>query len=135
MDKLVRKYQEPIRYILFGICTTIVNIGIFFLFDTIWDIPYLMANAISIVVAVLFAFLVNKRYVFRTKSSNLSDTFREFLLFCSFRLISGLYDMVSMWLLVEHIEIGTTQAKILTEVMIVILNYLFSKFVVFHKRS
>lgn len=135
MKRLYTKYHELIDYLIVGVLTTIVNFSVFFLFDSVIDISYLIANALSIMVAILFSFYLNKKYVFKSKSSNFKALFREFSLFAGFRLGSGMYDMLSMWILVDFLYLDTNLAKVLTEVVVVIVNYCFSKFVVFRKRK
>ncbi|MCC5894722.1 MAG: GtrA family protein [Alkalibacterium sp.] len=118
-----------------GVLTTIVNFAVFFFFDTVIGISYLVANALSIVVAILFAFYMNKKFVFKSKSADFKGLLQEFALFAGFRLSSGLYDMLSMWVLVSFFHLNTNVSKILTEVVVVLLNYAFSKFIVFRKRN
>lgn len=131
LQKIYIKYQEVFRYILFGVLTTVVNIAVFILFDTVFNIPYLIANAISIIAAILFAFYTNKKYVFKTESSTFKIALKEFYLFTGLRLISGLFDMLSMWILVDFMNLETNFSKILTQFIIVISNYLFSKLYIF----
>ncbi|OJF92137.1 GtrA family protein [Alkalibacterium sp. 20] len=135
MKHLYSKYHQWIDYIFVGVLTTIINFGVFFLFDTIFGISYLIANAISIVVAILFAFYMNKKYVFKSRTTDRKVLFREFTLFVGFRLGSGFYDMLSMWVLVAYFSLNTNVSKLLTEVVVVLLNYAFSKFIVFRKRN
>lgn len=131
MNKIYERYREFIDYAIFGVLTTIVNIVVFFLLDTVLNIPYLIANAIAIILSILFAFFTNKKYVFKSKPPTFKVAFREFYLFVGFRLVSGLFDMLSMWILVDLLVMGTNLAKIVTQFIVVALNYLFSKFFVF----
>lgn len=135
MKKFYSKYQQWIDYIVVGVLTTIVNFAVFYFFDTVLDISYLIANAISILTAIVFAFFMNKTFVFKSRSTGFKMLLQEFTLFAGFRLSSGLYDMLSMWVLVDYINLGTNVSKILTEVIVVILNYAFSKYIVFRKRN
>ncbi|WP_423188663.1 GtrA family protein [Alkalibacterium sp. f15] len=135
MKQLYSKYHQWIDYIFVGVLTTIINFGVFFLFDTIVGISYLIANALSIVVAILFAFYMNKKFVFKSRTTDRKVLFREFTLFVGFRLGSGFYDMLSMWVLVAYFSLNTNVSKLLTEVVVVLLNYGFSKFIVFRKRN
>lgn len=131
MMKLYNKYREIIDYIIFGGLTTMVNIVAFFIFDTLLGWPYLIANAIAIVVSILFAYVTNKLFVFKTKDMTASENIVEFLKFIGFRLISGLADMAAMWMLVDLISIDTNIAKLLTQFIVVVLNYVFSKLFIF----
>lgn len=131
IKQLLDKYREVIDYAFFGALTTLVNIVVFFLLDTVLGMPYLIANAIAIIVSILFAFFTNKKYVFKTKTDTFQKAFREFYLFVGFRAVSGLFDMLTMFVLVDVLLIGTNVSKILTQFIVVVLNYVFSKFFVF----
>lgn len=131
MLDLYHRYREIIDYIFFGGLTTLVNIVVFFIFDTLLSWPYLIANAIAIILSILFAYVTNKLFVFKTSSNNLQENIYEFIKFIGFRLLSGLADMLSMWVLVDLIFVNTNVAKLLTQFIVVVLNYVFSKFFIF----
>lgn len=131
IKKMYHKYEEAIIYLVFGVLTTVVNIVVFYLLDTVLDVQYLIANLVSIIVSILFAFFTNKKYVFKSKSENFQSWMKEFVLFCSFRVLSGVFDMLSMWILVDFLTLDTNIAKIATQFIVVVLNYFFSKFFVF----
>ena len=105
----------------------------FYLLDTVLDVQYLIANLVSIIVSILFAFFTNKKYVFKSKSESFQSWMKEFVLFCSFRALSGVFDMLSMWILVDFLTLDTNIAKIATQFIVVVLNYFFSKFFVFKR--
>jgi putative flippase GtrA len=131
IKELVNKYAEVISYLIFGGLTTVVNIIVFYLFDSILDVHYLFANAIAIIASILFAFFTNKKYVFKSSTPTVKLWLKEFSLFVSFRLLSAVFDMGSMWLLVDGLELNTNIAKIITQFIVVVLNYAFSKFFIF----
>lgn len=133
IKKMYVKYEEAIIYLVFGVLTTVVNIVAFYLLDTVFDVQYLIANLVSIIVSILFAFFTNKKYVFKSKSENFQSWMKEFVLFCSFRVLSGVFDMLSMWILVDFLTLDTNIAKIATQFIVVVLNYFFSKFFVFKR--
>src|SRR5699024_2846410 len=128
---LYYRYREIIDYIFFGGLTTLVNIVVFFIFDTLLSWPYLIANAIAIILSILFAYVTNKLFIFKTFSNNLQENMYEFIKFIGFRLLSGLADMLSMCVLVDLIFVNTNVAKLLTQFIVVVLNYVFSKFFIF----
>lgn len=131
IKKLWVKYEEVLVYLIFGVLTTVVNIAVFYLLDTVLGVQYLIANAVAIILSILFAFFTNKKYVFKSKSENFQSWLQEFMLFCGFRAISGVFDMLSMWALVDFMDLDTNIAKIATQFIVVVLNYFFSKFFVF----
>lgn len=131
IKNLVSKYEEIIGYLIFGGLTTVVNIVVFYLFDSFFEVHYLIANAIAIVVSILFAFFTNKKYVFKSSTPTVQLWLKEFSLFVSFRLLSAIFDMGSMWLLVDGLNLNANVAKVITQFIVVVLNYGFSKFFIF----
>ncbi|MFL2124319.1 GtrA family protein [Marinilactibacillus psychrotolerans] len=129
------KYNEVISYLFFGVLATIVNIGIFYFFDTLLNTPYLIANGLSIIGAILFAFFTNKKYVFKSNTTSKEESFREFILFVGFRLASGVFDMLSMYILVSLLTVDTNISKILTQFIVVVVNYVFSKVFIFKQEE
>lgn len=135
LDEAYHKYKEIIDYLIFGGFTTLVNVVVFFLFDTVIGLHYLMANAISIAVAILFAYYTNQKFVFRSRVDSFQERLREFGLFVILRLFSAVFDMLSMWVLVDLLEIDSTLAKLLTQFIVVVSNYVFSKFFIFKQKE
>ncbi len=128
---LYYRYRELIDYAFFGGLTTVVNIVVFFILDTGFQWPYLIANAIAIILSILFAYITNKIWVFKSNTQNARETFLEFFRFLGFRLISGLADMLTMWVLVDLLTVDTSLSKLATQFIVVVLNYVFSKFFIF----
>ena len=81
MMKFYNKYREIIDYIIFGGLTTLVNIAAFYIFETLLDWPYLTANAVAIVLSILFAYSTNKLFVFKTRDMTFNENLIEFLKF------------------------------------------------------
>ncbi|MGX7393640.1 GtrA family protein [Carnobacterium mobile] len=131
LKKLYQKNEEIINYLVFGGLTTLVNVVVFFVFNSLLGVQYLIANAISIVLSILFAFFTNKKYVFKSETLTAQAWLKEFLLFCSFRLVSAGFDMLSMWILVGGLELDSNLAKLATQFIVVVLNYFFSKWFIF----
>lgn len=131
LKRLYQKNEEVINYLVFGGLTTLVNVVVFFVFNSLLGVQYLIANAISIVLSILFAFFTNKKYVFKSETLTAQAWLKEFLLFCSFRLVSAGFDMLSMWILVGGLELDSNLAKLATQFIVVVLNYFFSKWFIF----
>lgn len=142
--KALKACREQIAYLFFGVLTTIINYGVFWLLTVLWKGRYvLLANLITFVAATAFAYLTNKRYVFYSTRWDLPFVLREAAAFVAARLFSfaieevGLY--ISTYLLhlgkytLWHIN-GVMLAKIALSVLAVVLNYFFSKFLVFTKQ-
>lgn len=132
MKALIKKLYENdvVRYIFFGGCTTLVNLVSFFLFRKL-GIPLNPANIASIILAILFAYVVNSKYVFQDKCENLKAHIRPFCKFIGARLISMVIEVGGVWLLVEILHMNEMVGKLLTQVIVLVMNYIFSKFFVF----
>ena len=130
MKELLSKYKEIIAYLFFGVLTTIVNIVVYFVCTSVLGLNYLVANAISWVVSVAFAYVTNRTWVFQSKVKGFSAIVREMTAFVGCRLLSGAMDMAIMFVSVDVIGIPDSVAKFITQVAVVVLNYLFSKLII-----
>ena len=124
-------YQnDVIRYVFFGGCTTLVNLVCFFVLRTC-RVELNIANLISIITAILFAYVVNSRYVFQDKCETFKDHIRPFCKFISARLVTMVIEVGGVWLLVEVCKMNDMAGKFITQFIVLALNYIFSKFFVF----
>ena len=122
--------NDVVRYIFFGGCTTSVNLC-FFIFWNICHVNLNIANVISIVVAIIFAYVVNSKYVFQDKCETLKDHIQPFGKFVSARLLTMVIEVGGVWLLVEVMGMNGMVGKFCTQFIVLALNYIFSKFFVF----
>lgn len=131
--------KETISYLIFGVLTTIINYGIYELCkvilkgdsNEITTSIIMTSTVISWVIAVLFAFITNKLWVFNSKSMEINIVIKEFIAFVSARLFSGGCDILWMYVTVDIFKFNDSAAKILSNVFIVIINYFFSKIFIF----
>lgn len=128
---ILKKYEEIIRYSFVGVLTTFVNFITFYYFNSFLKTSYLFANSLAITVSIFFAYLTNKKFVFKSQTSTFKQISYEFLTFISLRFISSIFDMFSMYALIDGIGIGTNTSKILTQFIVVVFNYIFSKLFIF----
>ena len=147
IKELIVKYKELLLYLIFGVLTTLVNLLTFWIFTKILgEELYLINNAIAWVVGVIFAFVTNKLFVFESKSWNIKTAGKEFVEFVGARLFSFGVEEGGMWLFVDILGFGEKSltlfgftisgqiiAKLALAVIVVILNYFFSKFIIFKK--
>ncbi len=129
----MEKIKQILYYGFFGFLTTVVNYAVFYLFLDILGVPYGIANVVALVVSVAFAFAVNKQFVFASKKWSREVLKTELPAFLSARLVSSLMDIGGMWLLVDLLSVDPKIAKILVNVLVIVLNYVFSKLFVFRK--
>lgn len=125
-DKILNK--EVILYLFFGGVTTVANIIVFKLLR-IASLSLFISNSIAWVVAVLIAYFTNRKYVFDSKN----DSKKEFTSFIFFRILTLVIDMILMYLFVSLFKINDLISKIIVNVVVIILNYVFSKLIIFKK--
>lgn len=132
MKKLILKMYENdvIRYIFWGGCTTLVNLVSFYLMR-IAGLPLMAANIISIILAILFAYVVNSRFIFHDSCETLKDHIQPFVKFISARLVTMVIEVGGVWLLAVVMGFHDMVAKFCTQFLVLVLNYIFSKFLIF----
>lgn len=121
-------------YIIFGIFTTIVNVVSFFCLELI-GIDYKTSTIIAWVLSFIFAYITNKKYVFKSTTKSVKETTLEFSNFTLGRILSLLIDLLCMVILIDVLNISNIIAKIVTNVLVVVINYFISKLFVFKKTS
>lgn len=138
LRRLVRKYREIILYLVFGGLTTLVNYAALWLFYDLLRIRVLDAlgaNALAWVVAVLFAFVTNKLYVFESRSTDKATLARESVSFFLSRLVSLGVESAVIYIGVTLLGGNLWIIKIVASVLVVVLNYVFSKLIIFRRKS
>ena len=149
IKRLYIKYKEIINYIIFGVLTTVVSIGTYELFNALLGRNlYLLNNVISWVFAVAFAYITNKLWVFESKSFRAGVVFKELIGFFGARLFSLGVEEAGLWILMDLCKMnglnvgilgfdinGSMIAKIIMQLVVVVLNYVFSKFIVFSRKK
>ena len=147
IKSLIIKYKELITYGIFGVATTIVNFVTFKLASMVLgEELYLLSNVIAWVTCVIFAYITNKLWVFESKSMKIEVVFKELVSFFAARGFSFIIEEGGLFLLVDVAGLsdytltlygfsisGTMIAKILVAVVVVIINYFFSKIFIFKK--
>ncbi|MBQ2287556.1 MAG: GtrA family protein [Lachnospiraceae bacterium] len=133
IKKIIETYKEIISYLFFGVCTTVVNFIIYFACTNLLDMNYLLANALSWAGAVTFAYVTNRIWVFQSKNRGIRAIFKEIIAFVGCRLLSGVMDMLIMFIGVDVLGIPDSITKFMTQVVVVVLNYIFSKLIIFRK--
>lgn len=154
MKKFWNKYKEIITYIIFGVLTTLVSWGSYALFVNLMSMSVFLGNLLSWICAVAFAYVTNKLWVFDSKSWKPSVIGKEIVTFVASRGVTGVIEIIAVPLLAKtgfdnifynilhkmniSLNILFTDgiySKIVLAVIVVILNYFFSKFIIFKKKS
>ena len=131
---LIEKYWDIISYLFFGVCTTIVNYIIYLPCYNLLGISATVSNMIAWVVAVAFAYLTNKPFVFKSNDWSRETVIPELTKFLGCRVGSGAAETVILFLTVDLLGWNGNVWKLLTQVMVVVLNYIGSKLLVFTKK-
>lgn len=136
---LYKKYQEIINYLIVGVLTTVVSIVTYFIFSLILDIEnnilFILANVLSWICAVIFAYITNKKFVFNTTTSSKKEEIKVFSMFVSSRITTLLIELAFMFITVKVILINDKIAKVIAQFIVIVLNYVLSKLFVFKKKN
>ena len=128
MGNWIKLDRELILYVVFGAFTFFVNLISYFFFANLLGINYLVSNAIAWFLSVLFAYVTNRTWVFESKSPNI---LKEMSLFFGGRIFSGVVDMFLMYAFIDLIAFDSSISKIVVQIIVIVLNYIFSKLIVF----
>ena len=133
--ELYKKYQEIINYLIVGVLTTVVSLVTYYIcvltiFNPEDALELQLANIISWICAVLFAYITNKIFVFKSKNRNI---IKEISSFVGARVLTLILDMLIMFIMVTALGINDKVSKLVVQVVVTILNYVFSKIFVFKK--
>lgn len=130
------KFKEIFNYLIVGVMTTIVSLVSYFIFSRIMNIDltiyFILANTLSWILSVAFAYITNKMFVFNSKSKG-KKAFTEMIKFVSSRIVTYLIDLSLMFILVKLINFDNDISKIIIQFVVLVLNYIFSKLLVFKK--
>lgn len=130
---LIEKYWDVLTYLVFGVLTTGVNYLVYIPCQQILGMSASLSNILAWVAAVAFAFLTNKPFVFRSHDWSAQTVIPELTKFVSCRVGSGALETVILFLTVDLLGWNGVIWKFVTQVMVVILNYVASKLLIFRK--
>lgn len=135
--ELYKKYKEIINYLIFGALTTVVSLGTYYLsvftfLDANNAVELQIANVLSWIAAVTFAYFTNRKYVFESNNPN---KLKEAVKFFTSRLVTLLLDMFIMFLGVTVLQFNDKIIKMISQILVVLANYIFSKLFVFKKTN
>lgn len=132
--ELVEKHWDIVSYLFFGVCTTIVNYLIYIPCYNFMDMSATVSNMIAWVVAVAFAYLTNKPFVFKSHDWSAKTVVPELTKFVGCRIGSGVAETIVLFLTVDLLGWNGNIWKLVTQVMVTVMNYVASKLLVFRKK-
>ena len=133
---LYKKFEEIVNYLIVGVLTTIVSWAAYALCKLVMDVDNAVMMQIAVIIrwvaGVVFGYFTNRRFVFKSKNP---DMLREAAGFASSRLVTLFLDMFVMWLLPTIFHVNDWIATFISAVLVTVMNYIFSKFIVFRKKK
>lgn len=129
------KHKQIILYIILGICTTLVNIVTYFVCYEFLKVPNVSSNIISWILSVSFAYITNKILVFESKSVDFKDFLKELISFFACRVVTGVIDIIIMYICVDILMLQALSIKILSNILVIVLNFVASKLIIFRNGS
>lgn len=129
------KYRNVISYLFFGVMTTVVNYIVYYPLFNFANLSAALSNGLAWIAAVVFAFLANKPFVFKSLDWSAKVVVPEFIKFAGCRIASGLLETVFLYVTVDISLWNGNIMKLIISILVVILNYVTSKLFVFYKSS
>ena len=130
---LIKKYWDVLFYLFFGVLTTVVNYLVYLPVYNLLGLSAAASNAIAWVAAVIFAYLTNKPFVFKSNDWSAKTVIPELTKFVSCRIASGLAETLILLVSVDVLGWNGNLWKLITSVLVVVLNYFASKLLIFKK--
>ena len=109
-------------YLFFGVCTTLVNIISYFIMAHILNMPVMFSTVVAWILAVLFAYFTNRKWVFDSKATTKEEIFRELVSFFACRLATGVVDWLCMYVFVEKLGFNDLVIKVISNIIVIILK-------------
>lgn len=134
-NELVKKYKDLIPYFVFGLLTTLVNIISYWVFAHPFHLPVMVSTIVAWVLSVFFAYVTNRKWVFHSDATGARDITREIASFFACRITTGIIDWGMMFGFVEIIGLNDLVIKIIANIVVVVLNYVASKFLIFKQKN
>ena len=131
--ELLKKYKAPILYVFFGGVTTVINIGVYWLLHDIAGMSNDISNIISWIITVTVAYVTNKLWVFESGAHTIGAVAKEVAGFFSCRIATGVIDFAIMHIGVDIMGFNGIILKTLSNIIVIILNYVASKLFIFKK--
>ena len=144
MKKVIKSFWDLVmwcwnnailRYIFLGGCATLVNLGCYYILRMTTELNLNVANVISVAAAMMFAYFTNSTFVFESEASTFREKFGEFVKFISARLVTMVVEVGGVWLMADVMRMNDYIAKFIIQFIVLVLNYILSKFLVFRKKE
>lgn len=132
---IYREHIEGMRYLIFGALSTVINFFIFEICIKGLNFSATLSNIIAWIITVIFAYLTNKLYVFNSKTSGLKELGKEIISFFNARIATLILETLFIWIVIDKLGFNDILMKIVSNIIVIILNYVFSKIFIFKKKK
>lgn len=129
--EILKKYLNVLAYLFFGVCTTAINVAAYWVMTCIFKYPNIPSTIVAWVVAVFFAYLTNRRWVFHSEATGATAILKETVMFYICRIATGFVDLGSMWFFVDILKLNGVVMKFMTNILVIVLNFIASKMIIF----
>lgn len=134
MKAIFEKYKDVIPYAVFGVLTTLLNIAAYWLFAHPLSLGVMASTILAWILSVLFAYGTNRKWVFHSEARGVPAVMKEMLSFFACRLLTGAFDWLSMLVFAELLRWNDMIVKIVVNGIVIVLNYVASKLIIFKKQ-
>lgn len=134
-EPFYKKHKEMLLYLFFGGLAFFVSIGSYALFDSVFGIHELIANVLSWLIAVLFAFITNRVWVFAAPTKTTGEFFRQAVSFFAGRVATLLIEEAIIYVFITRLGFNSIVVKVAAQIVVIVLNYVISKLIVFRKNN
>lgn len=133
LKSLYIKYKEVIHYLFFGVLSFVVSMVTYYLARICFN--YVLSNLISWILAVLFAYVTNKLFVFESKVDTKQKLLKEFFTFVASRVFTFVLETFVMYVMIDWMHINDMVVKVIAQIIVICTNYILSKLIIFKKKK
>ena len=135
LEPFYKRHKEVLLYLFFGGTAFFMNLFLFIAIDKIFGIDALINNAVCWVICVIFQYFTNKIWVFENKTKNFIELLRQIISFFSGRIFTLLVEEIIIAIFITWLKFDTLSVKLSAQIIVIILNYVISKMIIFKKRQ
>lgn len=132
---MYKKHEEGINYLIFGFLAFVLNYVLYWVFESLMNLHYMAATALSWVLTVVFAYWTNRTFVFKSQNRKLQSVGREFISFIGARVATEVLELVLMYVMVDCMHGNEYVAKLIGQTLVILTNYVLSKIWIFKDKK
>ena len=132
---LYKQHEEGFNYLIFGFLAFVLNYVLYFLFESLLGINYMVSTALSWALTVVFAYWTNRTFVFKSKNKGVTNLFKDFVSFIGARVATEVLELLLMYLMVDLMGLNSYVAKLIGQVVVILTNYFLSKLWIFKEKK